>query len=287
MKKYIAGVAIAFVLLSLVAWQNRFYFAEDILKELGLQKEEAEEFIGGNFFNSSLQISKTDEIKNMPQARRVAIVKLLGDYIRAYIESPSFAERYKQERDAYMADMSEGETGPSKAEMINQFIRQLKSDESQILQELKSASGAKKTELDEALKQVREAQVALKDEKHPKHKEYFELMKEELMPDKGDTKYDDPADAKAAAEAMGNIDIDEDPFPASKNEFIKKKLKEFIEKSGSVDYNAKTEKRGSKFYFVDEKYEQKDETWKRMYRVGKEVMMPARAYAQAWLASLK
>jgi hypothetical protein len=57
--------------------------------------------------------------------------------------------------------------------------------------------------------------------------------------------------------------------------------------SGSVDYNAKIEKRGSTYYFVDEKYEQKDDTWKRMYRCGKEVMVPARAYAQAWLASLK
>ncbi len=286
MKKQLAWVALIIIAISVLAWQNRYKLAEDILKELGLEKEIAEDFIASNFFGGSLQIYKTDQVMAMSQAKRATLVKAFGDYIRAYVESPAFAVKFEEERKEFMG-FDEEEGSLSREEMIQQFLQELKSDESLILQELKAASGAKKTELETALKHVREAQVALKDSKHPLHKKYFDLMKEEMMPEKNSDRYDDPAEAKAAAEAEKKIQDELIKFPETPKQMVKERLKEFIEMSGSVDYNAKIEKRGGTYYFVDEKYEQKDDTWKRMYRCGKEVMMPARAYAQAWLASLK
>lgn len=288
MKKRILLVVMGFFALALFAYRLPQKFWIDPFLELGIPKPEADQFIADNFFNSSLSFYMTDQIKKMPQARRAALVKTLGDYIRAYVESSAFTTKYKEERDAYMALSAPMQSGPTREEMIANFIESLQRDEAEIMRELKTATGSKKTELDEALKQVREALAALKDIRHPQHKKYFDLMKEELMPDQGkEVKYDDPAEAKAAKEALNMMGIDEDPFPATPREMVVKRLKEFIEVSGSVDFNAKVEKRGSKLYFVDEKYEQKSDTWKKMYRCGKEVLLPARAYAQQWLATLK
>lgn len=283
MKKQLFVVLVCFFTLGLLAWQNRFKLAEDILKELGLEKEIAEDYISGNFFSGSIQIYKTDQMLALSQAKRVAIVNAVGDYIRAYVESPDFAAKFEEEKKSFLGiDLIE--TGPSQEEMIEQFLEQLKSDEVQLLKALKTATGSQKAEMESALKQIKEAQVALKDPKHPLFKKYFDMMKEDMMPEKTSGGYEDPAEAKDAAKMMKEIELEK--FPSTPKEMIKKRLKEFIEISGTVDYNAKLEKRGSTLYFTDPRYEQKDPTWKLMFRCGKEVMMPARAYAQQWLARL-
>ena len=283
MKKQFIIITLALFATGFIAWQNRFKLAEDILKELGLEKEMAEEYISGNFFNGSIQIYKTDQMLAMSQTKRAALVKPIGEYIKAYVTSPVFAAKFEEERKSFMGlDMMEA--APSREEMIEQFLQQLKKDEAEIVQAMKNASGSEKVELEKAMKQVREAQTALKDSKHPLHKKYFDLMKEEMMPDKSAFRYEDPAEVKAAEEAMKNIEIE--TFPSTPQELIKKRLKEFIEISGSVDFNAKLEKRGGISYFVDPRYEQKDHTWKLIFRCGKEVILPARTFAQQWLALL-
>ena len=283
MKRQFFILLICFFALGFIAWQNRFKFADDILKELGLDKEMAEDYISGNFFSGSIQIYKTDQMLALSPSKRASLVKAIGDYIRAYVESSAFADKFEEEKRSFLG-LDALEEGLSKAEMIEQFLQQLKSDEVEVTNALKTASGSKKAELETALKQIKEAQVALNDPKHPKHKKYFDIMKEEIMPEKSSGDYEDPAEAKEAAKIMNGIEFES--FPSTPKEMVKKRLKEFIEISGTIDYNAKIEKRGSKYYFVDSRYEQKDPTWKLMYRCGKEVMIPARAYAQQWLAQL-
>ncbi len=283
MKKQLLIIMLSFFAIGFIAWQNRFKLTEDILKELGLEKEMAEDFISGNFFNGSIQIYKTDQMLAMSQTKRATLVKPIGDYIKAYVASPAFATKFEEERKSFLG-LDLVEAAPSREELIEQFLQQLKTDESEIVQAIKTASSSQKTELEKALKQVREAQVALKDPKHPLHKKYFDLMKEEMIIDNTVVRYEDPAEAKAAEEAMKGIELE--TFPSTPQELIKKRLKEFIDISGSVDFNAKLEKRGSISYFVDPRYEQKDHTWKLIFRCGKEVILPARAYAQQWLALL-
>ncbi|MBL7698848.1 MAG: hypothetical protein JNK79_11840 [Chitinophagaceae bacterium] len=74
----------------------------------------------------------------------------------------------------------------------------------------------------------------------------------------------------------------EDRYPADPNKLIKKRLEEFLEVSGSVDFDAKL----SGSMFVNPEYEQKDDKWKMCYRVGKETIAAAREEAQVWLKEI-
>lgn len=291
MKQRFLWIAFASVLVMLFALRSPMHVFTDLLLELGVEKETANESIAYNFLTSSLSFHLTDQIKKMPPTRRAAIVKSLGDYIRNYVESPVFAERYKKEREEHLAFLKVpiATTGPSKEDMIAKFIESLKDDEAGILKELKTLTGAKKAEYEAGLKQVREAMAALQNSRHPLHAKYFKEMKDELMPELREVTYDDPEEAKAAKEAMKNIvEVkDEEVYPPTPKELVIQQLKKFIEISGTVDFNAKTQQQFGVTTFVDKKYEEKSHVWKAMYRSGKEVMVPARAYAQQWLASLK
>lgn len=75
----------------------------------------------------------------------------------------------------------------------------------------------------------------------------------------------------------------DDRYPADPRELIKKRLEEFLEVSGTVDFNA--EMRGR--MFANPKYESKDDKWKMCYRAGREVVGAAREEAQKWLDELK
>lgn len=71
-------------------------------------------------------------------------------------------------------------------------------------------------------------------------------------------------------------------YPADPQELVKKRLEEFIEISGTVDFDA--EMRGT--MFANPKYEDKDDKWKMCYRVGKEVIGAAREESKKWLEEL-
>jgi hypothetical protein len=72
-------------------------------------------------------------------------------------------------------------------------------------------------------------------------------------------------------------------YPADPQELIKKRLEEFLEVSGTVDFDA--EMRGS--MFANPKYEGKDDKWKMCYRAGREVVGAAREEAKKWLEEVK
>lgn len=291
MKQRFLWIAFASVLVMLFALRSPMPIFTDLFLELDVEKETANESIAYNFLTSSLSFNLTDQIKKMPLSRRAALVKLLGDYIRNYVESPVFAERYKKEREehsAFQRMISIETNGPSKEEMITKFIQSLKTDETGILKELKTLSGTKKAEYEIVLKQVREAMAALQNSNHPLHEKYFKEMKDELMHELREVFYEDPEEAKASKESMKHIvEVkEEELYPPTPKEMVIKQLKKFIEISGTVDFNPKTQQQYGVTTFVDKKYENESRVWKAIYRSGKEVIVPARVYAQQWLASL-
>jgi hypothetical protein len=67
---------------------------------------------------------------------------------------------------------------------------------------------------------------------------------------------------------------------------INEELTEFITLVNSVDFNAKLVKQGGKMVFVNPAYESQSSDWKSLYRIGREPVMAARAFAQQWQAEL-
>jgi hypothetical protein len=76
-------------------------------------------------------------------------------------------------------------------------------------------------------------------------------------------------------------------YPASGREMVKRRLREFLQESADVNFNAKLVRKGNKMRFVNEDYEGKSGDWKLCYRAGKAPVEKARAFAKTWVAELK
>jgi len=80
----------------------------------------------------------------------------------------------------------------------------------------------------------------------------------------------------------------EELIPENPNTGIKNGLKDFLDKTGDIDFHATTKLNPSnnQQVFVNPAYEQKDGQWKACYRAGKELTDAARSSAQQWYAEL-
>lgn len=74
----------------------------------------------------------------------------------------------------------------------------------------------------------------------------------------------------------------DDRYPADPQKLIRQRLEEFLDVSGSVDFEARLNGR----MFANPEYERKDDKWKMCYRAGREVVAAARVEAQTWLKEL-
>ena len=68
---------------------------------------------------------------------------------------------------------------------------------------------------------------------------------------------------------------------------ITKQLKQFLDLSATVDFDAQTVQKGNKLVFVNPAYEAKSNAWKLCFRCGKEAVTGMRKFAQQWLSELK
>lgn len=75
----------------------------------------------------------------------------------------------------------------------------------------------------------------------------------------------------------------EKKYPSDAKVLVKNRLEEFLALSATVDFDAEVVNNR----FTKAEYEKKDGLWKMCYRAGKEVVVAAREFAQAWLDELK
>lgn len=77
-------------------------------------------------------------------------------------------------------------------------------------------------------------------------------------------------------------------FAPTGREMVRRRLRQFLEESADVDWEAKLVRCGGKMCFANEQYEdEKSGEWKVCYRAGREPVEKARAFAKAWLAELE
>ena len=76
-------------------------------------------------------------------------------------------------------------------------------------------------------------------------------------------------------------------YPADKLVFVKERLKQFMEETSNIDFSASLIEKNGKKYFTNPAYEHKGNRWKLAFRAGKEVVEPARAFVQGWIAEIK
>lgn len=243
---------------------NRF---NNILKDLGLEERESRSYIFSNFEGGVLS---SPAIRKLAAGKRADAVRELGSYIKQYVASPEFKEKYQQAREERKPSTPGGDLDQLVKEQIKEMEMELPEGE-KYLKQLPAGAPQRKM-VEEELKKVRERLAILKDPKHPRYQ----------------------------AEALEMADIDEDQLknyqeqlawwnehlPANPQLLIKKRLQEFLNLTADINFNAQLVKSGNKMKFADPKLEARSWDWKRCFRCGEETITAARVYTQQWLKEL-
>lgn len=240
----------------------------DIFKQLKIEESEAKESIFMNFQDGNLDFPRSSVITKLAIGQREAAVKEIGDYIKAYTNSPEFAERYKAAREAAKP---QGAAGAD--EKVKARIETLEHDIETTTADMKKTSGDMKKLYEMTLLEQTKELKALKNPADPMHKYYVKEASK--------------ADEWEKQSATDDLKYWQDEYPATVKELVKSRLVKFLEFTAGIDFNARLVKNGNKMVFADPALEEKDGLWKACFRCGKETITAARRYAQEWLTTLK
>jgi hypothetical protein len=93
--------------------------------------------------------------------------------------------------------------------------------------------------------------------------------------------------AQAKTQHEANVQRWEQQFPGDPKMLLARRLREFLDVTADVDFDAALVDRGGKKVFAEPRYESKSADWKVCFRAGQAAMTAARAAAAAWLKELQ
>ena len=243
--------------------------ADDIWKQLGMTREQGADGVRQSFLNGYLYYYGARNAKNIALNNRAALAKDLLAYTKQYINSPVFKKEYEQMRKDAVPEEPENKLR-SKEEIRKEKIAD-------------TEKSIKKTE--EIMKQKDMVKVMqptldllkknLQDYKEPNNK-YIESVYLYEKKENEDR-------INSYQERLANWQKE---YPADYRDKIKQRLQKFLELSATVDFDAELKQVGNKKKFVNPVYEAKAYDWKQVYRAGKEVIDPARKFAEQWISEL-
>jgi hypothetical protein len=262
----ITGAVLSLLLVSFTVYKNR---ADDFLKQLGISRSDANSRISNSLLDGSLDFYGIKNLTNIALGNRTAITKDLLLYTRQYLGSPAFIKEYNTLREKNKPVMQVVQTPE---EMQKGMIEKSKQGIANLEASLKKADPSMKSIFEKSLLPARKQ---LQEAEDPNNKMiaryrngYPTLVKDQQI-----------RNQQRIAEW-------EAQFPANHLLFVKQRLQQFLDETKDVDFSAELyEKKGIK-YFTNPVYERKSDRWKMVFRAGKEVVEPARAFVQEWMQEL-
>jgi hypothetical protein len=237
--------------------------AADVFTEYGLAKDMWELRLSNAVVAARFEAPPIPAaLKALPPAQRVSVINALGAFAKAYVASDVFKAQYKREYENAMGHppTPPGTTDPQFAAAMAQ------SDKA--MEQMKEQLESMPPEMQAMMKQALEAQAKGK----------AEAQKEAVQ---SKAKYEkDLAAYQARQKAPGAM-------PQDPQAGVKLALKEFLDATAGVDYNAPTVTKYGQKRFASDALEAKPAEWKMCFRAGRETCDAARSFAQAWMAEIK
>ena len=261
-----ALITASFFLFSFTA--NRF--AEDFLQQLGITKVSANEKITNSILGGYLDQYGLQKAKNIALGNRGAVTKDLLAYTKQYVNSAAFQKEYNLLREN---NKPAPNSIQSPEEMRTGMIEQYKKSVAETEANMKKSDSSMKKIFEPILVSLRQE---LKNAEDPNNKMLANYKKN----------YPEMIKSMEASNQQRLADW-EAKYPADKLVFIKERLKQFLEETSNIDFNAQLIEKNGKKYFTNPAYEHKGNRWKLAFRAGKEVVEPARAFVQGWIAEIK
>ena len=256
---------LAFIIAATLSSFTIYNTGEDLFKQLGIGKTEADQKIQSSILGGYLDQYGVKNAKNIAVGNRAAVTKDLLAYTKKQVSSPAFTKGYQEMRENMKPKFNSLQTPEQmQAETVAAYRKSLADLEAG----QKKADASMKAMYD---KMVEDAKKQLKDAEDPNNKSITSYRK-------------NYAETVKSMEA-GNkhqLELWEAKYPANQMLFVKMRLQQFLEETKDIDFNAKTVEKNGKRYFEDRAYESKGNRWKMGYRAGKEVIETARQFVTEW-----
>lgn len=207
--------------------------------------------------------------KAVSGAARAQLAASAIAWARAYVESPAFQKAYAEHR-MTMKPQPPAFEGTPEEELAKE-----KAEQDKDAAEMKKAMAAMPPDQRQMMEEAMKASAAAMAQMDTP--EMRKMRLDAIRMDRESRVESHKADIKKW----------EADYPESPRALVAKRLKEFLDASASVDFDAKVEARDGKLKFVDPAHEAKDAYWKLCYRAGRETVTAARTSAQAWLDALR
>jgi len=245
-----------------------------LLQVIQLSEDNAKNIIFSDCSGSYFSLPGLKGLKSIAVGDRASFVESVGNYVKENTTSKDFIKRYNEFRETKKPSPPEkpkstAEQKKEQKESIQKAIENLEKTKKQMPADQQSS-------FDETIKSFKEQLKEIDNPDNPMFNADMEKMMKQM--------YD-----KQTADYNQKLDDWNKEYPENNPKpMIKKWLRNFLDKTNDVDYNAQTadDQYGRKV-FVNSKYESKDYLWKLCYRAGKKPVEAARKFAQAWFGELK
>lgn len=246
-------------------------FGDDFLKQLGINKQSADEKITNSIIGGYIDANGVKNAKNIAFGNRKAVTLDFLNYIKKYVSSPAFVKAYIDLRNR---NKPKEEVLQTPEEMQASQIAMYKKSVVDIEANMKNTNDATVKKFFET--SLEQAKKSLKDAEDPNNK-YLASYRKNY-----------PQSAKNFKDSYDRSVADwNTKFPQSQLLFVKKRLQEFLTTTNNIDFSAELTEKNGKKVFVNPEYEHEDSRWKMAFRAGKEVVEPARDFVLKWIDEIK
>ena len=248
-------------------------YTNDVWNQLGLSQEKGIESIKQSFLQGYLYSYGAKTAKNIVAGEKAAVAKDLLTYTKQYINSEEFKKEYEKSRQGTKPMEPSRKTAKTKEEIRKEKIAELEKSIKDVEKNMPSFTPEVKKVMEPLLETQKNT---LKDCRDP-NSEMIEMMAQgEKMSVENDWKYYNEQVKKW-----------EEEYPANANVFVKRRLQQYLDIVGTVDFSATLKDVNGKKKFVNAAYEYKSADWKKVYRAGKEVNDIAKPFVSGWIKELQ
>jgi hypothetical protein len=248
---------------------HRLY--SDIWEQLGITREKGTQNINESFLNGYLQYYGVRNIKNIMAGDKAALAKDLMSYAKQQISSDAFKKHYDELRKSSKpAEITV--TVKTKEDIRKEKIAETEKSIKETEENIKKATPDIAKILQPVLDMLK---TNLADYKDPKS-QMIDLFYqgEKYSAEQRQKNYDEAFQKWQAT------------YPEDSRQFIKSRLQKFVALAKTVDFTAELKEVNGKKKFVKPAYEMKPYDWKQIFRAGKEIILPAIAFAEQWIGEL-
>ena len=248
-------------------------YTNDVWNQLGLSQEKGIESIKQSFLQGYLYSYGAKTAKNIVAGEKAAVAKDLLTYTKQYINSDEFKKEYEKSRQGTKPMEPSRKTAKTKEEIRKEKIAELEKSIKDVEKNMPSFTPEVKKVMEPLLETQKNT---LKDYRDP-DSEMIEMMAQgEKMSVENDWKYYNEQVKKW-----------EEEYPANANVFVKRRLQQYLDIVGTVDFSATLKDVNGKKKFVNAAYEYKPADWKKVYRAGKEVNDVVKPFVSDWIKELQ